>query len=84
MIGERPAADLPVKVATIPSWALRAAALVPGQLREISETLYQFEAPFVMDSSRAQALLGLSPTPLQEGALETVAWWRKELSSGAA
>jgi len=45
-------------------------------LHELAETLYQFTDPFVMDSERSEALLGLSPTPLAEAARETVDWWR--------
>lgn len=36
-----------------------------------------FDRPFVLDSSASQARLGLSPTPLETGLRETVAWWRK-------
>lgn len=66
------------KVGTIPSWVLRAGAVVPGQLREIAEMLYQFQAPFVMDSSRSERLLGLAPTPLEQAVRETVDWWRSQ------
>lgn len=76
------AAGTRARVGTIPSWVLRAGALVPGQLRELTETLYQFTGPFVMDSRRTEALLRLTPTPLQEAVSETVAWWRTQRSPG--
>ena len=63
---------------------VRAGAVVPGQLRELAETLYQFESPFVMDSRRTQTLLGLSPTPLDEAARTTVARWREQAARAAA
>ena len=44
-------------------------------MRELAETLYQFEHPFVMDSRASEAALGLQPTPLTEAAAATVAWW---------
>ena len=44
-------------------------------MRELAETLYQFERPFVMDSAASEAALGLQPTPLTEAAAATVAWW---------
>ena len=47
-------------------------------LRELAETLYQFDRPFVMDSAASQAALGLRPTPLPEAAAATVAWWRAQ------
>ncbi len=37
-----------------------------------------------MDSSASEVLLGLSPTPLDQAAEETVAWWRAEQARTAA
>jgi nucleoside-diphosphate-sugar epimerase len=65
----------PPRVAGIPGWALRALGTVNRQMRELAEMAYQFDAPFVMDSTRSEAALGLSPTPLEEGFAATVAWW---------
>lgn len=45
-------------------------------MRELAETVYMFTDPFVMDSSRTEAVLGLSPTPISEAADTTVRWWR--------
>jgi nucleoside-diphosphate-sugar epimerase len=66
------------KLGAIPGWAFRAMGLASKDLRELAETLYQFRAPFVMDSATSQAALGLSPTPLPEAAAATVAWWRAQ------
>jgi nucleoside-diphosphate-sugar epimerase len=38
----------------------------------------------VLDSRRLQARLGLTPTPLDEAASATVAWWRAELAPARA
>lgn len=70
------AAGTRARVGTLPSWVIRAGAVVPGMLHELAETLYQFTDPFVMDSAHSEALLGLSPTPLAEAARETADWWR--------
>jgi nucleoside-diphosphate-sugar epimerase len=64
------------KVSAVPGWVLRTAGLFSTDMRELAEMLYQFERPFVMDSSQSQRLLGLEPTPLPEAAAATVAWWR--------
>ncbi|MFD4182367.1 NAD-dependent epimerase/dehydratase family protein [Rhodococcus sp. NPDC058514] len=64
------------KVGTLPAWLVRGAGLVHGDSRELAETLYQFERPFVLDSGRSERLLGLAPTPLDDAAAATVAWWR--------
>jgi nucleoside-diphosphate-sugar epimerase len=67
------------RVGTLPSWLFRAGrAARVGALRELAETLYQFEAPFVLDAAKSEALLGLSPTPLPEAVAATVAWWRTQ------
>lgn len=50
----------------IPNLAVRAGGLVVPMMREVAEMLYQFDRPFVMDSSAAQEELGLTPTPWEE------------------
>ncbi|HSO91184.1 MAG TPA: NAD-dependent epimerase/dehydratase family protein [Arthrobacter sp.] len=66
------------RVAAVPGWALRTMAAFSPGTRELAETLYQFEHPFVMDSRASEAALGLRPTPLIEAAAATVAWWRDQ------
>jgi nucleoside-diphosphate-sugar epimerase len=71
------AAGVPApRVSGIPTWLLRAVGAVHRDTREIAEMAYQFDRPFVMDSSASQARLGLEPTPMAEGARRTVAWWQ--------
>ena len=64
------------RVTALPGWALRSMGLLSPGLRELAETLYQFERPFVMGSTASEAALGLEPTPLAEAAAATVAWWQ--------
>lgn len=79
------AAGLPSpKVRVLPGWVVRAAGLAAVDARELAETLYQFQRPFVMDSASSQASLNLRPTPFAEAALATVTWWRAQAVSGAA
>ena len=63
------------RVMAMPGWALRTMGVFSTDMRELAETLYQFQRPFVMDSAASQAALALSPTPLHEAAAATVAWW---------
>ncbi len=63
------------KVGAIPSWVVRAAGPFSRDLRDLAETLYQFQRPFVMDSTASQRMLGLAPTPLETAARQTVEWW---------
>lgn len=73
------AAGLPApKVAAIPGWVIQVGGIASADMRELSETLYQFQAPFVLDSAASEKLLGLEPTPLAAAARETVQWWREQ------
>lgn len=71
------AAGLPApSVHAIPGWVLRTSGLFSADMRELTETLYQFEEPFVMDSSASERLLDVAPTPWAIAAADTVNWWR--------
>jgi nucleoside-diphosphate-sugar epimerase len=67
------------RLSAVPAWVLKLAGLVSVDSRELAETSYMFARPFVLDSSRSEALLQQSPTPLEVAAKETVDWWRAEL-----
>ena len=64
------------RVAAIPGWALRTMGVFSAGTRELAETLYQFEHPFVIDSRASEEALELRPTPLHKAAAATVAWWK--------
>jgi nucleoside-diphosphate-sugar epimerase len=55
------------RIGVVPPAALRVAGLVSPQLRELQETRYQFDRPFVLDSSACTRAFGIEPTPLDEG-----------------
>jgi nucleoside-diphosphate-sugar epimerase len=56
----------PVKVSSVPRAVLGALGLVNPTIRELRETRYQFDRPFVMDSTAAQEAFGLRPTAWDE------------------
>jgi nucleoside-diphosphate-sugar epimerase len=56
----------PVAVRPWPAAMLGLGGLAVPFLREMRETVYQFQAPYVLDSSAAQRELGLAPTPWDE------------------
>lgn len=70
-------------VSGMPGWALTAAGVAVPLLRELRETRHQFERPFVLDSTAAQATFGLAPTPLATTWADTVAWWRARETAAA-
>jgi nucleoside-diphosphate-sugar epimerase len=56
----------------------RALGLVNRTVREINEMRYEFDEPFIVDSSRAEAELGLRATPLTDTVDQTVQWYRAQ------
>lgn len=65
------------KVSGVPSWVLRAGGIASPLLRELGRVIYQFDRPFVMDSSAFSTTFGLLPTPMDEALAATIAWWRE-------
>jgi nucleoside-diphosphate-sugar epimerase len=53
----------PVKVKEYPSLLIRGMGLFNPVMRELPEVAYQFEDPFVLNSSAAQTTFDLAPTP---------------------
>ncbi|MDJ0317544.1 NAD-dependent epimerase/dehydratase family protein [Arthrobacter antibioticus] len=68
--------ELP-KVRSLPGWAVSMAGIFSLDTRELTEMMYQFQAPFIMDSLATEKLLNLSPTPLHAAAAQTVQWWQR-------
>ena len=78
------AADVPApRVSAVPGIVLRAMGLVLREMRGLVETSYQFTRPFVLDSTASERRLGLTPTPMEIGMKETVAWWREQETADA-
>lgn len=56
----------PVKVRSHPKVLLSVGGAVVPLLREMRETVYMFERPYLLDSSAIESELGLEPTPWDE------------------
>jgi nucleoside-diphosphate-sugar epimerase len=70
------AAGKPAKIGVVNGMMMRMAGLfIPGA-REMVEMLYEFEKPFVVDSTKFQRTFGMQPTPLREAIQQTVQWFR--------
>jgi nucleoside-diphosphate-sugar epimerase len=65
-----------LKISVAPRLLLRLMGVFNPTLRELDEMLYEFVQPFVVDSTKAQARLGLQPTPVGDAIASTVAWFR--------
>ena len=62
----RAAGREPVEVKAYPRGTLGLSGLVVPVMREMWETAYQFQRPYVLDSSAIERELGLAPTPWEE------------------
>ncbi|SCG41975.1 NAD-dependent epimerase/dehydratase family protein [Micromonospora halophytica] len=60
------------KLTRMPYPVLWLGGLVDPTARELRETAYQFDRPFLMDSAAATTTLGVEPTPLDRAVKETV------------
>jgi nucleoside-diphosphate-sugar epimerase len=66
----------PVGVRTMPKLAVRALGLFNPMMRELAEMAYEFEQPFVLDTSKYRSTFGSAGTPLATAVTDTVAWYR--------
>ena len=62
-----------VKITKVPKVALRVLGLFNTDVRELPKTLYQFEAPFVIDDTETRSTFGLEPTAWDEVLRATIA-----------
>ena len=71
----------PVEVRNVGKIALRALGLVNPLMRELAEMSYEFDEPFVLDTSKYQSTFGGAGTTLATAVPETVAWYRAQGST---
>ncbi|MFI1853972.1 NAD-dependent epimerase/dehydratase family protein [Streptomyces sp. NPDC020480] len=71
----------PVAVRGLSPAVLGLASVFSPLLRELKEIRYQFDRPFVVDSSAYEAEFAGRATPLDEQVEATVDWWRERLSA---
>ena len=66
----------PLKVSSVSKTMMALAGIfIPGA-RETVEMMYEFEKPFVVDSSKFERAFGVKATPIAEAIKATVAWYR--------
>ena len=66
----------PVAIRSVPKIAMRALGLVNPMLRGLAEMAYEFDEPFVLDTSKYESAFGAAGTPLAGAIAATVAWYR--------
>jgi nucleoside-diphosphate-sugar epimerase len=65
-----------VDIRVVPPLAVRAVGLFSPMMRGLAEMAYEFEAPFVLDTTKFQSTFGTVGTPLATAVADTVAWYR--------
>jgi nucleoside-diphosphate-sugar epimerase len=65
------------RIRRVPAPVMAMARVIP-LIRELDETAYQFERPFVLDASAAEETFGLTPTPWDQALRETVAGFAEQ------
>jgi len=68
----------PVGVRSVPKLVVRALGLVKPIMRELAEMSYEFDEPFVLDTTKYQSTFGVAGTPLVAAIRETVAWYQSQ------
>lgn len=71
----------PVGVRTMPKLVVRALALVSPMMRELAEMAYEFEEPFLLDTTKFETTFGASGTRLATAIATTVAWYQSRTAS---
>jgi nucleoside-diphosphate-sugar epimerase len=66
----------PVGIRRVPKLVVRALGLASPLMRELAEMSYEFEEPFVMDTSKFETAFGTAATPLATAITDTIAWYR--------
>lgn len=68
----------PLQIRAAGRWLITLLGLFDPVMRELKETLYQWEAPYLVDHSKFAAAFGAQPTPHRAAIHETVAWFRDQ------
>ncbi len=71
----------PVRLRSVPRLLVRALGLVNPMMRELAEMAYEFEEPFVLDTTKYERTFGAARTPLKGAIAETVSWYRTPSST---
>jgi nucleoside-diphosphate-sugar epimerase len=71
----------PVAVRSVPKLVLRALGVFNPTMRELVEMTYEFDKPFVLDTTKFESTFGASGTPLTAAVTETVRWYQAQKSA---
>jgi nucleoside-diphosphate-sugar epimerase len=70
-----------VKMRIVPKNMLRVLGLVSPMMRELAEMSYEFEQPFILDTSKYESTFTTKTTPLSTAVSDTIAWYQSQPST---
>jgi len=74
MIAEE--AGVQAKISSMSKLTMKMVGLFILEVKEMGEMLYEFDQPFIMDSSKFERTFGMKATPMRDAIKETVAWFK--------
>jgi len=74
MIAEE--AGVEPKMSGMGKFMMMLGGLFVPEAKETVEMMYEFEQPFIVDSSKFEKIFGMKATPMKEAIKETVTWYR--------
>jgi nucleoside-diphosphate-sugar epimerase len=69
-------AGVELKMSSIGRTLLWIGGLFIPEAKESLEMLYEFEQPFIVDSSKFEKIFGMKASPMKQAIKETVAWFK--------
>ena len=69
-------AGVEAKISSMGKTMMTIGGLFIPEAKETVEMMYEFDRPFIVDSSKFEKTFGLKATPMKEAIKETVAWYR--------
>jgi nucleoside-diphosphate-sugar epimerase len=69
----------PVGIRSVPKLALSALGLVNPMMRGLAEMRYQFDEPFVLDTTKYENMFGAAGAALSRAVADTVTWFRTRI-----
>lgn len=76
------AAGVEPKCSAMGRFMMMLGGLFIPEAKESVEMMYEFEQPFIVDSSKFEQVFGMHATPLNESIRETVAWYKSHPQTG--
>jgi nucleoside-diphosphate-sugar epimerase len=67
---------VPAKMSSIGKFMMIMAGLFVPEAKETVEMMYEFDQPFIVDSSKFEKTFGMKATPMSEAVKETAAWYK--------